>query len=411
MDQSTDSILLGCLGYASEAAKAMQLGRVSAEEWRMVAELAQQHDVAQLLYYHFKPLNMALPGEVAEELRQIYLQNAVRNMRLYHEINKLLRLMQEKDIPVIVLKGAYLAEAVYDNIALRTMGDVDLLVKKDDLLRVEQELLALGCMPVDSNRVITQDHCHFGYKLPRSGLSVEIHWTIFATSYPFQVDVERLWSRAHPVTLAQAPAWALSPEDLLLHLCQHTATHAFEMRIRMLCDIGEVVRRYGVELDWQRIGARARQWGTLHSLYVILRLAQELLEVAVPADWLTSLRPDSFDERYLALARQQILAAGADGGMGRQTSKVARLWGQKGLGSKIRVIRDSLLPPRESMALLYPAPANSWRIYLYYPVRLKDALVRHGATLWRLASGDSKTQTVAARTNQVTALHDWLMSG
>jgi hypothetical protein len=250
--------------------------------------------------------------------------------------------------------------------------------------------------------VIAQDNYCFGYLLLKSGLRVEIHWAL-NSSYPCQIDVEGLWSRAQPVTLAQAPAWTLSPEDLLLHLCLHTAKHAYEMPIRMLCDIGEVVRRNGAVLNWQEIGARARQWGIVRAVYVILRLAQELLEVGVPSDWLASVQPAGFDERYLALARAQILAAGADGSMA-QSAQAARLWGPKGLVGKIALIRDSLLLSPESMAIMYPAPANSWRIYLYYPVRLKDVLMRHGAMLWRLACGDPKTRAAAESTNEVTAL-------
>ena len=78
---------------------------------------------------------------------------------------------------------------------------------------IEKELLALGCKPYDHNRVIGQDNKHFRYTLPKTGLSVEIHWTILAPSYPFQIDVEGLWTRAQPVTLAQFPALALSPEE------------------------------------------------------------------------------------------------------------------------------------------------------------------------------------------------------
>lgn len=427
MNQDATTVLLTCLGYASEAAKAERLAHVSAGQWRMVAELAQQHGVTPLLYHHLKRLGLVVGerSEIpsarhsansaawlatnAEELKQAFLVNAARNMRLYQELGKLLRRLWEQDIAVIALKGAHLAEAVYDNIGLRIIGDVDLLVRKDDLLRVEQELLALGYKPDDCNRVIAQDNHHFHYTQPKNGLHMEIHWVLVASKLPFQVGMEGLWSRAQPVTLAQVPALALSPADLLLHLCLHTANHTYDMQLRMLCDIGEVVQRYGARLDWQEIGARARQWGITHAVYVILRLAQELLEVAVPADWLASLEPAGFDERYLVLARQQILATRVDGGMA-QNAQAARLWGPKGLGNKIAIIRDSLLPSRESMAIMYPAPVNSWRIYLYYPVRIKDVLVRHGATLWRLARGDPKTRVATERTNQVTALRDWLMS-
>ncbi|MBI5827954.1 MAG: nucleotidyltransferase family protein, partial [Chloroflexi bacterium] len=187
---------------------------------------------------------------------------------------------------------------------------------------------------------------------------------------------------------------------------------AHEIRVRMLCDIGEVVRRFGAELDWQGLAARARQWGAVRAVYVILRLAQELLEVAVPGDWLVSLRPDGLSEHYLDLAREQILIerSGAKAAL-LGSNYLPQLWASKGLGNKLALIRDRLLPPRETMALTYPAPANSWRIYLHYPARIKDVLARRGATLWWLARGDSKTRALAEYSNQIMALRDWLMSG
>jgi len=409
MEQDPASILLTCLEYTSPADKAERLAPVSAEDWRRVAELAQQHGVAQLLYHLTKSMNTTIPVELAGELKQKYLHNALRNMGLYQDLRKLLNLFQEKDIPVITLKGAYLAEAVYGNIALRTMSDVDLLVKENDLPRVEQELLALGCVPMDSNRLITQDNHHFGYQLPESGLHLEIHWILFTCKKPFQVDADGLWNRSQPVTLARTTARVLGPEDLLLHLCQHTAKHTYEMRMRMLCDIGELVRQRESELNWQRIGTRAREWGTLRSLYVILRLAQELLAVPVPADWLASLRPDRFEEGYFALARQRILAGGTVNSMANLKT-VAQLWKPIGLGSKLELIRQRLLPPRETLSLAYPAPANSWRIFLYYPMHWKDVLARRGAAFWQLARGNPKALDLAQHTNQVTRLRDWLIS-
>lgn len=371
--------------------------------------MARQHGVTPLLYYHLKQLGIALPGDLTEELQQAFLVNAARNIHLYQELGKLLQRLREQGIAVIALKGAHLAEAVYDNIGLRIMGDIDLLVRKDNLLRVEQELLALGYKPEECSRVIAQDNYQFSYTQPKNGFIVEIHWLLVASQPTFQVGMEDLWSRAQPLMLAQDPVWTLSPADLLLFLCLHTAKHTHDIQLKMLCDIGEVVQRYEAELDWQVIGARARQWGITHAVYLILRLAQELLEVAVPEDWLASLQPASFDKRYLSLTRQIILATRMDAPMA-QHRQVIRLWGPKGFCGKIAIIRDSLLLSRERMATLYPVPVNSWRIYLYYPVRIKDVLVRHGATLWRLARSDPKARAAAERINQVTALLDWLMS-
>jgi hypothetical protein len=410
MDQETHLILLTCLGYASVATKTERLARVSADEWKQVVTLARQHGVSQLLYHCLKPLAVTLPGQMAGELKRDYLVLAHRNICLYQALSKLLRLLREKNIAVIVLKGAYLAEAVYDNIGLRGMGDIDLLVRKGDLKRIEQELLALGGVPEDCNRVIAHDNHHFAYRLLDIGIRVEFHWTLHAMD-SVQKDIDGLWSRAQSVTGAQTQIQALSPEDLLLHLCLHMAQHAHEMNIRMLCDISEVVRRYGATLDWQEVGTRARQWGVHRAVYVILRLARELLMVIVSADWLASLRQDDFNECCRDLMREQIFAYSALQGHMIRSPAVARLWYLKDPGSKLALLRERLLLSREVMALMYPAPANSWRIYLYYPVRIRDVLRRHGATFWRLIHGNSQTYAAVEHANQVAALRDWLMSG
>jgi len=52
----------------------------------------------------------------------------MRNKRILQELGEILALFQPHNIPVIVLKGACLAHTVYQNIGLRVMLDLDLLV-------------------------------------------------------------------------------------------------------------------------------------------------------------------------------------------------------------------------------------------------------------------------------------------
>ncbi len=137
----------------------------------------------------------------------------------------------------------------------------------------------------------------------------------------------------------------------------------------------------------------------------------------MPESWLASLCPEDFSEHYLDLAREQVLFSRIDmkisapGPNNLPFPQLSQLWGPKDLRSKLALIRSRLLPSRESMARQYPASADSWRIYLYYPVRIKDILVGRGAALWQLARGDPKMQAIAEHTNQVVALRDWLISG
>ena len=83
---------------------------------------------------------------------------------------------RDAGIPTIVLKGAYVAEAVYKNIALRPMSDVDILVKKKDLPAVEKILLKLGYDPPEHPRM--QNKTRYSrvpfHKL--GGIGIEVHW-------------------------------------------------------------------------------------------------------------------------------------------------------------------------------------------------------------------------------------------
>lgn len=403
-------ILLTCLGYAGVAAKTERLASVSADEWRHVVALARQQSVSPLLHHRLKSLALSLPIELADELKNDHLVLSMRNVRLYHGLGNLLRLLQEKNIAVIVLKGAYLAEVVYGDVGLRGMNDIDLLVKKDDLPRVDQELLASGFEATDFNRTITEINHHFGYKLPGSDIRAEIHWTLMAIEN-IAKDIDGLWSRSQSATIAQVSTRVLSPEDLLLHLCLHMTKHARDMHIRMLCDIGEIVRHDREKLDWSQIDARARQWGIYRAVYVVLRLAEELLESAVPLDWLGSLRPDDFREGYLDQMREQIFADPTTKGSMSQTAAVAQLWQPKYQNSKLALLRERLFPSREIMSLMYPKPADSWRIYLYYPVRIRDLFRRHGIIFWRMLRSNSQTLAAARSANEAASLKDWLMSG
>ena len=132
-----------------------------------------------------------------------------RNMNLYHELSHVLTVLRHDDIPVIVLKGAHLAEIVYENIALRPMCDVDLLVKKEDLTRVQRKLLETGYSPF-TNRLL-----------------LDIHWHLENSMTDLPVDMDMIWERAQPAFIAGVKVLVLSPEDLLLHLCLHLGFHHF----------------------------------------------------------------------------------------------------------------------------------------------------------------------------------------
>ncbi len=421
MDEKIITLLLDCLH--EETARIIEGqglgsgGRISGErlaalalaEWQALLTLAMEQQVSVLLFHRLKALGLeqSAPPEALKALQEAYRRNAGKNLSLFGELRRIATALHAADIPVIVLKGAYLAGAVYSNLAVRELGDLDLLVHVGDLKRAAEILQAQGycpTVPFDIDVEMTRLHQLPDFSKP-DGARVELHWTITKPNTSFSIAPDELWERATSVRLVSADVLGLCAEDLLLHLCAHTSYHHyFEFGLRPSCDISELIHRQGAMLSWPQVVARARRWRWERGVYVALRLAKELLGAAAPNDVLQALRPASFDETLIATARTQLFTD-------RQAAhtlspNLVRMWGEIGLWGQTHEFWRSLFLPRSQMASIYAVPLDSPRLSLYYGVRLKDML----STYWRIAfdlwGGTSTLTPIAQRKSDLLA---WLM--
>jgi len=161
-------------------------------------------------------------------------------------------------------------------------------------------------------------------------------------------------------------------------------------------------------MDWEQVQLRARQWGAGKCVYLTLRLVRELLEAAVPGDVWNALEPNDLDPRLVIWIREQIFTG--RGNTLPLSPNLARIWGANRLRDKVTTLLKFAFPSPEVMATKYPASPFSKRIYLYYPIRLKDLLLRHGRVAWRLLRRDEEIATLTERENERFALTDWLAS-
>jgi hypothetical protein len=88
-------------------------------------------------------------------------------------------------------------------------------------------------------------------------------------------------------------------------------------------------------------------------------------------------------------------------------SGVGRLESGSGVTGRLRTLCDALFLPRTVMARLYPAPASSWRIFAYYPVRAKGLWVRYRQTLWKLVTRDRQFVADAQKEARLRAYLGW----
>ncbi len=115
----------------SERMEQVDWGAYTPQEWALFARMAEAEGVAPLIHYTFQGAGYpaGIPDETRQSLALAYYSTAAHNALLFRELERILAaLAAGAEIPVIVLKGAALAQTVYPDPALRPMGDLDLLV-------------------------------------------------------------------------------------------------------------------------------------------------------------------------------------------------------------------------------------------------------------------------------------------
>jgi hypothetical protein len=373
-------------------------------DWKRLDTCAREHDLGPRAYAGLRANGVidAVPPLVRGSLQEQYFATAIRNTVLLRELSRLLSAFRSQGIPVILLKGASLAATIPGIVALRPMRDIDLLVPDSDVPAAERLFEASG-YALEPDYQARRDwyrahHYHLAFHShPSTGpaIACEVHWQLERVSRPFAIDTEGLWARSQPVTVNGAGARALSPEDVLLHLCLHACKHRLAGGFRAFCDIADVIRGFAGQLDWTQLHARANEWRIAGFVYVPLWLTQMLLGASAPAWFMSALQPATVDESLLAAATAEAMTDRVDAALfaGFAADREQRA----------RTLKTVFAP--ETVASRYELPPGSKYVYWYYPKRLVDVALAYGPRLWQFSR---RPREVTARVAAQTRLAEWL---
>lgn len=363
------------------------------EDWQRIVDLAQKQKVAPMLHARLRERNITPASAATQQLRELFLANIKHNTRLLHELRNILCALHAAEIPVIPLKGACLAESVYGDVALRQIGDLDLLVKPADVTKALEVLTTLEYVAdepfeIESESQLSQ---HMPPLSKPGGGRLDLHWTIVNPWLGIRFDdsdLEQVWSRATPVKLVGVNVLMLSPADLLLYLCLHASVqHRFDgIGLRSFWDMALVIRHYGNVMDWEQFTRHANQWEIVNGVRLVLQLLEEWTDTNLPKCVMESLIPATLTSEMISRVRHRILSGrpiASKGDVTRSESKAR-------IVDILAALRDALFPSRLVMANEYHVPADSWIILCYYPVRFKDLWKRYPEAIWQVLGRDQK---------------------
>ncbi len=257
----------------------------SAVDWSYLFNLSRRHAVEQLVH---KQLSQhaadIIPPEHLQKLKRLSQANFARNQIFTAELCRLIKLLDASAITAIPFKGPALALFAYDDLNLRRYVDLDIMVRKEDVLSAREILLADGyesskSLGLSQQQVLLQTQHNLQFHRDKGRTIVELHWEVASHLFASTVRAEDLWSNLIDVDVNGTSMKSLSADDLLFSLCVHGSRHLWQ-RLSWICDISELISRH--EINWKVLLDRSTRTGSERMFLLGLVLAEQLLGASLP---------------------------------------------------------------------------------------------------------------------------------
>ncbi len=312
--------------------------------------LCEIHGLQPILYYMLgsdtEHLRECYP-ELEKRMRDQYIALAYLSIQQDAAAQEMAERFRQAGIPLAFFKGTLL-RSFYPEPQLRTMGDIDCVISRDDRSQAHDLMAAMGYeCESDKGDVWVYN---------RGRVSVEMHTRIAGNLSQNGFDYRAFFSDAIEHTEQNGNYIFLKREYHFCFLIYHIAKHLYSTGagIRMFLDIAMFLRHYGDEFDWQQAEELLQKTRLSKMVGAVFQLCNRWFGTDIT--WKDRVREEVLDqlERYII-----------DGGtFGFATHDVGDIYLRRGYeksekGGKrrfhFRLLWNYLFPSAENMLQIMPS--------------------------------------------------------
>jgi hypothetical protein len=315
-----------------------------------------------------------VPSPILQTLAAEYEQNLCQSMVSTAELLQVLDAFGREHIAAMPFKGIVLAASVYPELGLRACGDLDLLIRPEDLKRATAILQERGFERLADDprwmalgsECTNQNHEEIFVRKTDNTI-LELRWKLdfIFGRYDQAMGIESVWRNRRSLRMSGADVPDMSPEDKLLTLCVHGSRHVWS-RFLWICDVAYLAKSE-TKLDWESAGREARALGLWRPLALGILLAHRMLGSPVDFPLLYSIQQDRTVLKLTKHFEQNMFFAPGRGPAGRVPYNFRLL----NLRDRLRLLfATDLLRPNELDRAAIPFAGPQPLYYLVRPIRL-----------------------------------------
>ncbi len=255
-------------------------------DWTVFIDIASTHRLIPLVYQSLSRLSVELPSEVDTFFRQRTRKLAMRNLEFSAELRKLSKILEDIDVEFLSYKGPTLAQIAYGDNSLRTFGDLDLFIRKQDFPTVKKVICENGGgshwkLTEKQEKAVLKYYYEYPFFFGNRPLLVEIHWAFMEAFFGFDYEKEDVFGRSQSVSIHGRNFQTLSNEDLFIILCVHGSKHYWK-RLSWIYDIAKLIDARVI--NWDVVFMRAKKFGSLRMLGIGAYMAKDLFGAELPIE-------------------------------------------------------------------------------------------------------------------------------
>ncbi len=343
--------------------------------WTELYRLAALHGISALVWQGMKKQGIAteqIPAPVRQRFEAEHFRAVYRDTQMEFIKSELQKGFEKEEIPYVFLKGAQLKYA-YPEPALRTMCDMDILVRTDDYDKITRIAKTFHGEPYYG------DGNHHNFQFP-GGVAVECHPNLIHPGLLVGTEMNPGWQYTENVQ--GKTERLMTPEGMYLHTLTHLADHfiAGGVGVRFVLDVW-ICNHRSKPYDREFVQKELKRFHLLDFAEKIEALAEV---------WFS----DKETTPLLEELGEYILTSGSHGRTDRAMLNAVSL--SPG-GNRFSALWHKVFYPREELETRYPwSRGKPWLLPAAWCARAFGAVTQRGHLIRKWSSGTGEVTREAA---------------
>lgn len=255
--------------------------------WARFKELLTYHDLEPIAYPMLKGSLSFVPEDLTKFFKARYFGSLISSQYLWREFLEISDRFKERGILILPIKGISFLADIYCSNPCRSMTDIDILVKEEDIREAKEILLGLLGYEerldglTEEYWLKKQCHLEFIKRAGKKTFFVDLHFGLDFKRKPREI-LPRLWDRVREADIDARPIRLLSPEDALFSLALHQRRFGNVLGLKNILDLALLLHKYKHGFDWGYVISEAKAGRMTANAFFILLQAKTFFEADIP---------------------------------------------------------------------------------------------------------------------------------